>query len=274
MKPFLRAGALIAPLVALPLACGGSFSAEDDAGLGGDSGNGSSGSGGSGSGSGSSSSGGSTSSGGSGGSGSSGGSTSSGGSGSGGGSSSSGGSSSGSSSGGTVDGGASPCPTHDPVSKTSCSPQGLECEYGSNPVQACDSVATCATTWQIAAPSDSKCSAALGAGCPGTFAGASAGAACSTNGLVCNYPQGRCTCAQSFGGPVILGDAGVQGHWACQDPGAAACPVPRAPLGSACTPDGLSCDYGTCRVPGGTAEKCAGGIWVPTSVACPLNAAL
>jgi hypothetical protein len=140
-------------------------------------------------------------------------------------------------------------------------------------VQDCDSVATCETTWQTTAPSDSKCSAGIGAGCPATFASAAVGAACSTNGLVCNYPLGRCACASSLGGPVILSDAGIQGHWACQDPGTAACPMPRAPLGSACSPDGLSCDYGTCRVPGGTAEKCAGGIWNPASVACPLNAA-
>jgi hypothetical protein len=258
MKPFLWA-AWIAPLVALPLACGGSFSADNDAGPGGDAGNGSSGASGGGGGGGS----------GSGGSGGSSGASGSGGSGSGG--SGSGGSSS---SGGSGDAGAaSPCPEHDP-SKVACSPQGLECEYGSNPVQGCDSVATCETTWQTVAPSDSKCSAGLGAGCPLTFAGAAVGSTCSNNGQVCNYPQGRCACAESFGGPVIVSDAALQGHWACQDPATAACPMPRAPLGSACAPDGLSCDYGTCRVPGGTAEKCVGGIWVPATVACPLNAGL
>jgi hypothetical protein len=156
--------------------------------------------------------------------------------------------------------------------KSACSPQNLECEYGSNPVQGCDSVSTCQQTWQDQSPTDSKCGATLGVGCPLTFDAVSQGSTCPTNGLVCNYPRGRCACVESFGGPVMLVDASVPGRWACQVPSDAACPMPRAPLGSVCAKNGLSCDYGTCSVPGGTAQQCEGGIWKPAAVACPVFA--
>jgi hypothetical protein len=45
-------------------------------------------------------------------------------------------------------------------------------------------------------------------------------------------------------------------------------------LGSACSAarDGLECDYGSCSIPGGTAETCSGGIWIEAAVACPARA--
>ena len=159
------------------------------------------------------------------------------------------------------------------MSKASCSPQGLECEYGSNPVQGCDSVATCSGTWAVQAPTDAKCGLTLGTGCPLTFDAASQGASCSDDGLVCNYPRGRCECASSFGGPIILVDGSVQAHWDCQDPSTAGCPIPRAPLGSACSPNGLSCDYGTCAIQGGTAQECESGLWKEVFTVCPASAA-
>jgi hypothetical protein len=249
---------LVMPLAVMSLACGGTAFSTDTGADGGDGGSSSSGA----SSSGSGSSGGSGSS--SGGSG--------GGSGSSGASSSGSGSSSGSS-GGSDGGSGSPCPVSEPMSKASCSPQGLECEYGSNPVQGCDAVSTCEGTWQTTAPGDSNCSTTLGGGCPLTFDGVSQGSTCADRGLICNYPRGRCACTESLGGPVMLVDASTPGHWYCQDPGTTGCPMPRPPLGSACTDDGVSCDYGTCNVPGGSAEQCEDGIWKPEAVPCPLNAA-
>jgi hypothetical protein len=73
-------------------------------------------------------------------------------------------------------------------------------------------------------------------------------------------------------GPIMLLDGSVQGHWDCQDPSTAGCPIPRAPLGSACTPNGLSCDYGTCVIQGGTAEECESGLWEEVLTACPASA--
>jgi hypothetical protein len=267
--------AWVVPLAMMSLDCGGTaFSGvTGDGGIGSSGGSGGgidSGSGGGSGGSGSSGSSGSTGgSGGSSGGGSGGGSGSSGGSTSGGGS----GSSSGGCGAGCTDGGPAPaCPAQVLSSKVACSPQGLECEYGSNPVQDCDYVQTCNGTWQVANPTDSKCGSTLGAGCPLTFDAVSQGSTCADNGLVCNYPRGRCACVDSFGGPIILVDGSVPARWACQDPSTAGCPMPRAPLGSACTEEGLSCDYGTCSVPGGTAEECQNGLWQQALVVCPVNA--
>jgi hypothetical protein len=140
-------------------------------------------------------------------------------------------------------------------------------------VQGCDTLATCQGSWQTQGPTDDKCGATLDQGCPATFDTVPVGSACKDTGLVCNYLRGRCACVESLGGPVQLLDGSVQGHWACQNPGNAACPVPRAPLGSPCSPAGPVCDYGSCSIPGGSAEQCEGGIWKPVAVACPVFAA-
>jgi hypothetical protein len=256
-------------LSGLVAACGGAAFT----GAGGDGG-GSEGGGGSSSGVGGSSGGssGGSASGGSSGSGS--GSGSSGGSGSGSGSSS-GGSSGGGSSGGRCDagcvdgGGPSPCPAHLPPVGTSCSQAGLECEYGTNPVQSCDFVATCTQSiWQIQSPSTSaNCSISPAPTCPSSFSSVPQGSHCgSLYGLICNYPQGRCECTVS-GGLVPL-DASAVATWQCQDP-SVGCPIPRAPLGSACTQPNLNCDYGACFIQGGSAETCTNGVWKQSFVACP-----
>jgi hypothetical protein len=139
-------------------------------------------------------------------------------------------------------------------------------------VQGCDTVATCNGTWTTQAPTDSKCSlSVIAQGCPLTFEAVSQGASCSSNGLECNYAKGRCACG-SNGGPVQLIDAAIQGHWSCQDPTTQGCPLPRAQLGSACSPNSLYCDYGSCTVPGGTAEICQNNLWERAIAACPVFA--
>jgi hypothetical protein len=254
MKRSFWGSALIVPLATMSLSCGGAaFTTDTDAG-GGSSGGGS----------------GSTSGGSSGGNGSSSGSGSGGGSTSGGGSS--GGGRDGGGCGNCVDAAPPGCPAQAPTSPTSCSPHGLECEYGSSPVQGCDTVLTCNGTWQTQGPTDTSCGAPLDKGCPITFDAASAGGTCSQSGLVCNYPRGRCACGGGFGGPVLLVDGSFQGRWSCQDPSTAGCPIPRPSLGSACSQEGLFCDYGSCNVPGGSAEQCASGIWTPAAAACPVFA--
>jgi hypothetical protein len=265
MRQSLRGCSLIAALGLMSFACGGAtFTSDNDAGT--SSGGGSGGSSGGGSGGSGGSSGSGSGSGGSGGG--SGGTSSS----SGGGSGSSGGT--GSSSGGCnggdcADSGPGPaCPSQVPSAKMSCSPQGLECEYGSNPVQGCDEVSTCEGTWATQVPTDSKCAVGVGPGCPLTFEAVPQGSSCSDNGLVCNYPRGRCACASSLGGPIMFVDGAVPAHWACQDPATAGCPTPRAPLGSACTQNGLSCDYGSCSVPGGTTQECEDNRWTALLTPC------
>jgi hypothetical protein len=156
--------------------------------------------------------------------------------------------------------------------QTVCTSAGLQCEYGGNPVQGCDIVATCSGTWKDQAATDSKCSLTLGQGCPLTFDDVAQGTTCSSNGLECNYPKGRCACTVNSGGPVQFIDGGTPGHWVCQDPETAGCPLPRAPLGSVCSQNGLSCNYGACTVPGGTGEMCQDGLWQSAAFACPVFA--
>lgn len=184
---------------------------------------------------------------------------------------SSGGSSSGGQCGAGCDGGGpSPCPAKLPAAGSSCSQAGLECEYGANPVQSCNFVATCTQSlWQIQSPSSStNCSTSPGPSCPSSFSSVPQGSHCgSLYGLICNYPQGRCECTVS-GGLVPL-DASAVATWQCQNPGGG-CPIPRAPLGSACTQPNLNCDYGACYIQGGSAETCTNGVWKQSFVACPL----
>jgi hypothetical protein len=95
---------------------------------------------------------------------------------------------------------------------------------------------------------------------------------CDTFGGWCDYPQGRCACTVQAGGPALL-DASAVSIWICQDPSAPGCPTPRPRLGSPCSQDGLTCDYGACDIPGGIGETCNGGIWIQAGVACPAQAA-
>ncbi len=61
----------------------------------------------------------------------------------------------------------------------------------------------------------------------------------------------------------------VATSWFCQDPGFA-CASHRPPLGSACTMENMTCDYGSCTVEGGTAVSCKNGVWQQAFVGCPL----
>jgi hypothetical protein len=174
-------------------------------------------------------------------------------------------------------GGSSPCPASPPGDGSACGPQGLTCEWGSSPVSDCDTVALCnGGRWQVTphAPGSADCGGTGldGGTCPASFASVPRQQHCSPYGLNCDYPEGRCGCAVPAG-PGFPADASAVAEWLCQDP-APGCPQPRPRLGSACsaTQDGLQCDYGSCAIPGGTSETCAGGIWIEGGVACPARA--
>ncbi len=194
------------------------------------------------------------------------GSSSSSGSGSSGASSGSSGSSSGSSSSGGT--GSGPCPTAAPTAGSACTHTGLACEYGDGDVQACDTVATCAAAgWQLQGPTLADCGTHPAA-CPTTFATVPAGSSCTPNGLVCNYLEGRCECTTG-GGVLRVIDGSVVSTWFCQNPTTLGCPQRRPALGSTCTTENLSCDYGACYIEGGTDEMCKDGVWIEVFAACP-----
>jgi hypothetical protein len=170
---------------------------------------------------------------------------------------------------GPVDASGGPCPGAAPGNGSPCAREGLECEYGAGLVPGCDTVGTCDSgRWTVQAPaSGAECPSTRPSGCPGSFATASLAGHCEPLGLICDYPTGRCACTDGTG-PVAL-DASAAARWHCQEPGAN-CPRPRPPLGSACTSDGESCDYGSCTVPGGSGAACADGLWTTMPFACAL----
>ncbi len=167
-------------------------------------------------------------------------------------------------------GGSSPCPTSPPADGSACGPQGLTCEWGSSPVQGCDTMALCnGGRWQVTVPGPGgfDCGGGPQGTCPASFASVPRESHCSPYGLDCDYADGRCACTVPAG-PGFPLDASAEAEWLCQDP-AAGCPQPRPLVGSTCSQEGLECDYGACDIPGGNAETCQGGLWIEGGVACP-----
>jgi hypothetical protein len=162
---------------------------------------------------------------------------------------------------GGVDGGdASPqwspvCPEMEPSQGSSCSQEGINCEY------ACSDVVVCSDgTWAgaVNAGQDITCDAGPNpSACPTSLSSIPAGSACTGDGLVCIYAAGLCECT-SPGDPTP--DAGAS--WSCgPEPG---CPMPRPRIGSACTSPNEKCDYAPC----GDSVSCTSGVWQPAFVGC------
>lgn len=181
---------------------------------------------------------------------------------------SSSGSRSGSSSGGS--GGSSgsvsdgPCPTSEPPVGLLCSPNGLECEYGSNPDLACNSLFECEKSeWTNANGPGGTCPINS---CPLTYDRITQGGHCDPAGSSCGYPAGTCSCGSE--GPIEINlDGGAAGPtWHCTA-ATSACPSPRPRLGTPCPSSGQFCNYGACA--GGIAIQCTGGAWQEAFTACP-----
>lgn len=209
--------------------------------------------------------------------GSSGGGASSGSGGSGSGGGSSGGTGSGSSSGG----GKSPnCPSSPPTNGGTCTSPNLSCEYGGDPNIACDTVLNCEptglsnATWVLSQsfPNGETCpTPAPGTdGCPAAYPASNT--SCDLpSALTCGYPQGLCGCGFPCDGACLPVDGGAV--WICEDPGQG-CPEPRPLAGTACSDEGLACNYGSCNLPGGPAGMtCTDGFWSLNDFqGCPLSA--
>jgi hypothetical protein len=168
---------------------------------------------------------------------------------------------------GTSDsGGGKFCPALPPSGNMTCSPAGLECEYGANPNVDCNELYKClAAGWTLASPKESC--PPLSA-CPTNYDSISSGKvmclaadAPPTGGdLTCVYPKGTCICSN---GSLPVSDGP---YWTCID-ATAKCPADRPRLGSACSDEGQSCDYGACE--GGIAIACMDGYWQETYSTCP-----
>src|SRR5580658_370205 len=165
---------------------------------------------------------------------------------------------------GSVSGPPGPCPTGEPPAGLLCAPDGLECEYGSNPDLACNSLAECEkSVWSYLNGTGANCPINS---CPLTYDRITEGGHCEPAGSSCGYPAGTCSCGSE--GLIISSlDGSVVGPtWHCVA-ATPACPSPRPRLGTTCPTDGQFCDYGACA--GGIAIQCTAGTWQEAFTACP-----
>ena len=96
------------------------------------------------------------------------------------------------------------------------------------------------------------------------------GTTCTPANRDCDYPQGRCECAQN-----VAQTPGSPGAWSCASPGSNnVCASPRPRLGTACYPEFQRCDYGSCEIRGGTTQECRNGVWIAQPVDCSCPASL
>jgi hypothetical protein len=162
------------------------------------------------------------------------------------------------------------CPATLPAVGLPCSQSDLECEYGSDPNENCDSVAICRSgEWSVEPPTASPvCGTSNPAACPSSYSAVQGMTTCDTAAvdIPCYYPEARCACTTSCVG-VACGVGGADSGpdpatWGCDVPTPASpdCPVPRPRLGAPCSIVVATCDYASCG--GGIALACtADGIW-------------
>jgi len=155
------------------------------------------------------------------------------------------------------------CPGTPPTAGGTCSAsKGMEkCEYGTNPDPSCNQVFACpAGTW-VDQTTGTLCPSQQS--CPSSFASVPVSQDCSNfNTLSCAYPEGECICTQSPNG--LISQTPVWACFAAQS----GCPQPRPDIGTACTTQGASCNYGACS--GGVQLVCNGQTWQESlTVICP-----
>jgi hypothetical protein len=124
------------------------------------------------------------------------------------------------------------CPNAEPTVNDSCDfPH--PCEYGGSPFVSCDRLYGCVSgrvalvPWQV--PDAWACPAGLSPGCPASRATIGQANPCGGLSLQCVYADSECDCIQGNGVAI----------WTCSDADGGAperCPVPRAMLGTPCSP--------------------------------------
>jgi len=156
------------------------------------------------------------------------------------------------------------CPAAPPPTGASCSHGALDCEYGADWNPACNTLARCWRggpldgTWQVQGPGvpTTPCPTptARPAACPAEPPAPAAG--CAAASLLCTYPAVTCLCYErtSSGSPPV-----TTRQWECTGHPGAGCPEPRPRIGSACSHEGMTCDYSVCYLGGGV--YCTGGVW-------------
>ncbi|MEO7111657.1 MAG: hypothetical protein ABI183_14550, partial [Polyangiaceae bacterium] len=131
-------------------------------------------------------------------------------------------------------GGGTSCPSAEPTSGGSCSPEAITCEYGPNN-GICNSTFIDCESGKWSAPPPTPGPACLPSNlCPSSYSDIVVGTTCGDQDQECQFPQGRCTCSEQQGGPVQVNPDGGQlpREWRCEQP-SQGCPVIRPRIGSA-----------------------------------------
>ncbi len=167
---------------------------------------------------------------------------------------------------GNPDGGPGPgpspdCPTSPPTQSSSCSKNGIQCEYGNDVRFTCNQIVACTNgSWDYAFNGDPSCPTPQNpSACPATFEQVQQGASCTPMGTSCNYSNSTATrfCECNFmGGPIQI-DGGPGATWECGFGTATGCPSVRPRIGTKCSQTDLNCSYDVCGAPSGLSFQCS-----------------
>lgn len=198
--------------------------------------------------------------------------------------------------GGNTDGGEAKnnpaCPANAPDQATSCSKEGLLCEYGDDFVPACNTLRVC-SEGRWASPitgGDAQCGlpaptvAPNPSDCAPTRASVPDGQACSSTS-VCSYDGAICSCGTHCPNYPVRprdcdADAGVttgccdttKVTWGCFE-GPPYCPANRPRVGSACTAADQPCALAPPAECGQAILQCTNGVWTEPFATCPISTA-
>lgn len=151
-----------------------------------------------------------------------------------------------------------PCPTAQPQDGTTCSHEGVQCEYGDDPRWSCNWIASCSNgSWSVTTSNDAWCPTPPKnpPACPASYASVPQGGACGEVDTPCQYPEGWCTCMIGWGPPEQDGGQ-PENFWECSSGPSAGCPSTRPRLGTSCAQPGVECDYAPCDEPSGLSVTC------------------
>jgi hypothetical protein len=156
-----------------------------------------------------------------------------------------------------------------PANGGSCDNINFVCEGGGAAHRRCSQVATCTidpkdpTSLAWSTPDTSSCSAQNDPACSTTFGGTMVGQPCPTQGISCDYAEGRCACAPCNGLPA--GSLAWQCRKWTDDLDMVNCPAERPAMGTACSiGSDITCRYdNACTVSFGVDLVCRNERWQP-----------
>lgn len=147
------------------------------------------------------------------------------------------------------DGPLADCPKSEPTAGLGCAQEGKQCGYGTGPE--CGNVWECnGGKWALAFQG-TNCATVPPIGCSATEP---TGFCTATN--ACRYGEVVCRCVNVCSG--MQPPPGEENIWACAKPQTVACPSTAPTNTTACTSEGLVCQYGNCSR---TTATCTAGKW-------------